>query len=299
MTTRRETSLAVVATVGAAVLWGTSFSNNDLGLAAVAPVTFVVFRFAIAGALVLGVVAALRRFSTAPLRSAFFWILSAVNALGFILQYEGQALTTPARTALLVNTSAFTVALIERFVLGRPLGLGRWLAIGGGIVGLVVLVTGGDAATLSGGQLVGDLFVAGSGLLWAVYFVMNARAAQKQDPLLVTGWTFALSALLAAPFLFFDDAPLVVESAFGWWTVLYAGVVTTALAYGLWTFGLRHLRPSASAVLILVEILVASLVSIALGRETFGVAEVVGASILVASVVWMSVLEERASSAAS
>lgn len=293
---KKGTTLGVAATVTAAAVWGTSFSVNDIGLHSVGPITFVVLRFAIAGVVVLAAALAMGRFSAAPARSLWFWGLALANALGFVLQYLGQQRTTPARTALLVNTSAFTVALLERFVLGRPLSAARWLLIAAGSVGAGILVVGGSTDALAGGQLWGDLLVAMSGLLWAVYFILNARAVERYDAVAVSGWTFALSALIAAPLLFLDASPLQVAPG-GGWAVLYTGLATTALAYGLWTFGLKHLRPSASAVLLLVEILVASIVSLALHRETFGLVEIAGAVILVGAVVGMTLVEERAGDA--
>lgn len=291
---RRET--AVAATLLAAVLWGTSFSVNDTGLRYVHPGAFVVLRFALAGLVVLGVAALARRLDWSLVRSPFLWGLAAMNALGFLLQYEGQTLTTPARTALFVNTSAFAVALLERFVLKQRLGLGRVLAIVAGVGGAALLVVGNDPwRTLTDVRLVGDLLTLGSGLAWSVYFVMNDRAVQKHDPLSVTAWTFTLSALVLLPALLLDPEP-PRWSLPGAGAVLYAGLVTTALAYGLWTFGLRGIRPTTSAVLLLVEILVASLVSLALGRESFGLVELAGAALLVGAVLAMSFMPARAAS---
>jgi DME family drug/metabolite transporter len=286
-------ALAIGATLLAATLWGTSFSVNDRGLAFVGPAAFVVLRFALAGALVLGVALAAKRLDASLLRAPILWAMAAANAAAFLLQYVGQTMTTPARTALFVNTSAFTVALIERFVLGARLGWARALFILAGSLGAGLLIVGEDAGQLLvGDRWLGDVLVLASGLLWAVYFILNDRAAQRWEPLSVTGWTFALTALLAAPALLLDPRPLA-WSPEGALTVVYAGIATTAIAYGLWTFGLRGIRPSASAVLLLWEILVATLVSIALARESFGWTDVAGAALLVGAVLGMSLVAAR------
>ena len=288
-----DPALAVGATLLAATVWGTSFSVNDRGLAYVGPAAFVVLRFAIGGALVLGIALVARRLDAGLLRSPLVWALGATNALGFLLQYVGQTMTTPARTALFVNTSAFAVALIERYVLGARLGWRRALAIVVGVTGAGLLIVGGSPQELLvGDRILGDLLTLASGLAWSAYFVLNDRAVARHDPLSVTAWTFALSALLALPALLLDPRPLA-WSPQGALAVLYAGVATTALAYGLWSYGLRGIRPSASALLLLVEILVASIVSLALGRETFGAVELVGAALLVGAVVGMSLVAAR------
>lgn len=292
--TRRSAGLAIAATLGSAVLWGSSFSVNDAGLRSVGPATFAFLRFALAGVVVLAVAAAAGRFRIGPARRASFWLLAGANALGFLLQYFAQTLTTPARTALFVNSTAFSVALFELVFFRRRLGWPRALAILVGTAGAALLVAGGDPRrALAGGRALGDVLALASGTAWAAYFVANQRALERDDPLLVTGWTFALSAAWLLPALALDAAPLRVATAGGALAVLYAGLFTTALAYGLWSFGLRRLRASASAVLLLVEILVAALVSLALGRESFGAVDAAGAALLVAAVVAMGVIAER------
>lgn len=280
---------AIGATLLAAVLWGTSFSVNDYGLAFVGPATFAMLRFALAGALFLGVLAWAKRLDMSLPRRPWFWLLAAMNALGFLLQYLGQTFTTPARTALFVNTSAFAVAVLERFVYKLRIGPARGAAIMAGVAGAALLVTGGDPSRLEGGRLVGDLLTLAGGLAWSVYFVMNRKAVGEADTWSVLAWTFALTALLLAPATLLDAAPLAVAQQ-AWAPIVWAGVVTTAGAYGLWAWGLVRIRATTSAVLLLVEILVAAVVSVSLGRESFGAWEAAGALLLVAAVVAMSTL---------
>lgn len=281
---------AVAATLLAAVLWGTSFHVNDVGLAHVGPATFATLRFGLAAVAALLAALLLGRLDAAILRSPWFWLLCAFNATGFLLQYVGQTLTTPARTALFVNTSAFAIALLERAVYGTPIGRTRALAMLLGVGGAALLITGGDLSTLQGGRLVGDLIVLLAGFAWAAFFVMNRKVVREGDPLNATAWTFALTSLLLVPTLLLDPAPLQTNAQ-GGLAILYAGLVTTALAFGLWAWGLTRIGATASAVLLLVEILVASLLSALLGRETFGTVELVGAAMLVGAVVGMSLVE--------
>jgi drug/metabolite transporter (DMT)-like permease len=300
--TRPGTRAGIAATVLAAIMWGSSFSVNDLGLGHMGPGAFVLLRFTIAAVVTLGILwivkgrtgrsMALVRGTSAGGPPFWFWALCAANAAAFLLQYAAQTMTTPARTALFVNTSAFTVALIERVFFSMRLGPKRWLAIGLGFVGASVLIVGADQAAIARGRLLGDVLAMLAGFVWAIYFVANDRAVERVDPINLTAWTFAGTALLliAAPLLdpWLARAPTAGLDATAWLAILYSGIVTTALAFGLWTYGLTRIRASISAVLLMVEILVASLVSIALGRESFGWVELVGAALLVGAVVLAS-----------
>lgn len=290
---RDRAAAGIAATVLAAILWGSSFSINDIGLGHMGPGTFVLLRFTVAAVVTLAALAFFRGFDASLLRRRWFWGLCAANAAAFLLQYAAQTMTTPARTALFVNTSAFTVALIERVFFSMRIGPRRWVAIGVGFVGASVLLVGADLGALAPrGRLVGDVLAMLAGLVWAVFFVANDRAVERADPIHLTAWTFAGTAILlaAAPLLdpWLSRAPTTGLDRTALLAVLYSGVVTTALAFGLWTYGLTRIRASVSAVLLMVEILVASLVSIALGRESFGIVELVGAVLLVGAVVLAS-----------
>jgi DME family drug/metabolite transporter len=135
---------------------------------------------------------------------------------------------------------------------------------------------------------VGDVLAMLAGFVWALYFVYNDRAVEREDPIHLTAWTFAGTALIlvAAPLLdpWLSRAPTSGIDATGAMAIVYSGIVTTALAFGLWAYGLTRIRASISAVLLMVEILVASLISIALGRETFGWVELVGAGLLIGAI---------------
>ena len=284
----RTPAAGIAATLAAAILWGSSFSINDIGLTYVGPGLFALLRFALAGIAAVGLLAILGRANLNLVRQRWFWALCAVNALAFLLQYVGQTLTTPARTALFVNTSAFTVALIERVLYHMRMGPARWIAITLGFLGASILIVGGDPRNITGGRLTGDILALIAGFVWAIYFVMNDRAVARENPIHLAAWTFAGTAtlLLAAPLL----DPWLARDHTTWTPqgipiLLYSGIVTTALAFGLWTYGLTRVRASISAVLLMVEILVASLISVALGRETFGLVELAGAALLVAAVM--------------
>lgn len=290
----RAIHLSVAATLVAAFLWGTSFIVNDEGLQHVEPATFATLRFVIAGVIGLAVMAATRNMRWPLLRNKWLWGMAAANAAAYLLQYAAQSSTTPARTALLVNVSAFVVAVLERFVFKERLGWPRIVALCVGVAGAnFLIVGGGDAA---GGQLTGDLLALASGMAWAGYFVVNRQVLLKTNDLVgVTSWTFALTALVLLPSLFLDERPLQAD-ALGWAAIFYAGVVTTAVAFALWAYGLRKITATASSVLLLFEILVATALSFAIGRESFTLVDGVGALLLVAALVGMTVIVEKSPS---
>lgn len=284
-----------LATLLAALIWGLSFVVNDVGLAFVGPLTFASSRFLLAGALVLPVLAWRGRLRSGRLlRSPWLWGLAVVSAATYVLQYESQTITTPARAALFGNFGILAVPLMERALFRERLGVARVAALVVGVLGATLLVAGRD---LGSGTLVGDLLAVGSGVAWGLYIVLNRKTLHDEDPVSVVAWTFALTGLLLAPGMLLPGggAP---TGALGWAAIAYSALFSTTLAYALFAYGQRTLTATTSAVLILFEILVASTLSLAIGRETFGVLDLLGAALMVGAIVAVSAIPSPASESA-
>ena len=103
---------AVLATVAAGLLWGSSFAVVKIGLRSIDPFWFVFLRFAAASVLVILIVALTGRTHRvlALLRNPLVLWLGVTNAAGFVFQFKGQTMTTAANAALLINASTLFVA---------------------------------------------------------------------------------------------------------------------------------------------------------------------------------------------
>lgn len=291
---RPSRAVAVGATLGAAMLWGTSFSVNDAGLRVVDPYTFVFLRFAIAAVALLAFAAATGGADWSLARSRPLWVLGALNAAGFLGQYAGQCWTTPARTALFVNSNVFLVAALSALVFRERFGRGKALAVAGAFLGVVLLSLQQGQEGACGAAWWGDALVFAGAVAWAGYIVLNRKAMIAEGSRLVTvlAWTFATTTAWLAPFLLLSDTPLAVPFPDGW-PVLYSAIVTTVLTYVLWSYGLRGISATASAVIILSEVLVAVAITLALERETFTAASALGGAVLFASIAYVSVTQAR------
>jgi drug/metabolite transporter (DMT)-like permease len=141
------------------VLWGTSFVAMKVGLGYVDPYSFAFLRLLLAFVFSVVLLRSGQRPRVDMLRDWRVWALGVLNGGGFILQYVGIALTTATRTAPLTQSNVVVTALVSWRLLGEPMGLTNFIALPLAILGVFLLVTGGDLSTLSGGQAAGDLLV--------------------------------------------------------------------------------------------------------------------------------------------
>ena len=287
-----EASEAVLATAVAAALWGTSFPAVSLGLeGGIDPTTFVLLRFAIAAPIMLIVAFALGRDIMGVFRTRAAWVLGLLNTVGFLCQFIGQQYTGASVAALLVNLSVVLAAAGGAVFLKERLGRVKVLGVSLAFAGTALIATGGDPGTITGGELLGDVLFLVSAASWAAYIVYAKKKTEESrlDPLTLAACIVGATVVFVLPvaLLVGLKAPGQVSlEAIG-----YTAVFNTAIPFVLYQQGLRYLTAASSAILLMLEIVVALFVSAAFFGETMGAVAWVGAAVVLASVLLVSGVE--------
>jgi len=283
---------AVVATLGAGFLWGSSFVVVKIGLSDLDPYWFVFLRFSAAAvvALAAAVVARKGPETLRLLRHPLVVWLGVSNAAGFVLQFNGQTSTTAGKAALLVNANTIFVAVASWFVLRERLGPLKTLGVVLGMAGVFLVTTGGRTTLVGGPVAAGDLFVLGAAVVWTLFVLLDKR--------LVAAHNVDIRALSAAMLVVTAVASLPPALLFAWgraphwsldlWPVAYTAVLCTVIPFALWTWGMKFISATASSVILLVEVVFAmALAALILGeRQPAGAlwgGALIGIAVLLAS----------------
>jgi drug/metabolite transporter (DMT)-like permease len=225
------------------------------------------------------------------LRDWRIWVLGILNAGGFILQYVGISYTTATRTALITNSNVAFTAVLSWGLYHEPMGLGNLLALPLSVSGVFLLVTGGDLGTLSGGQVIGDLLVLLAGLVWSVFLVLNKDVASRKstNASQMVAWVMLVTAIAIAPAAFLlGDVTSVAVPCEGWGAVAYTAVLCTAVPYWLFTKAQRFVSATLSALVLLIEVVVAIVSSALILGEQFAIGGGLGAVLVCASILLAS-----------
>jgi drug/metabolite transporter (DMT)-like permease len=292
---RSKASVAIALTAVSALLWGTSFPVISLAISGgLSPFLFVFVRFAIAAPVMLTATALARRNVTRLLASREVWALGFLNAVGFLCQFVGQKYTAASVAALLINLSVVMAAVGGAVFLRERIGRLGVVGVALALAGTAMVATGGDLASLSGGKLLGDTLYLVAAVVWAGYIVYAKKKTDERslDPLSFASCIVAATAifLIPAALVSWPSAPVSVAS---WEAIGYTVVFNTALPFVLYQAGLRHITASLSAVVLMLEILVAVLISVIFLGETFTVISGAGAVAVLASILMVSRPEVR------
>ncbi len=165
------------------------------------------------------------------------------------------------------------------------------------LVGLVLCATAGPGSRAPGGDPgLGLLLAVASGATYAATTVLGHRLAQRVDPVALTTCATATGAVVLLPFLAVAAAthePTHPSGAASWALLVYLGVATMALSYGLLYAGLRTTSGSAATVATLVEPVSAALLAALLLGERLSWPALLGGALILAAVVALRPSEER------
>ena len=206
--------------------------------------------------------------------------IGILTGLGLALYASGLIYSSVVRATLLFYLTPVWATLIGLFWLGERASWQRWAAIGAGLGGLLLLVSGGGSVPLN----VGDLFALLSGVFWA----LGAAMIKRYDQVPLAGMTMF-------QFLITGLAAVILIQAAGIAEVPALDLLTAALpAAGLMSllaflpavillfWAQKFLFPGRVGLLMMSEVLTAVLTaSLFLPEERLSAVEWAGAALIV------------------
>jgi drug/metabolite transporter, DME family len=136
--------------------------------------------------------------------------------------------------------------------------------------------------------LLGAVFSVVSAVTYAAMIICGRFLAADYHPLQVTAATFGAGTLVLI-LVNLASGIVLVHTAQGWLLVLYLGLVPTAFAYWLFQKGLRSVSATAASIVSMIDPVVAAALAWALFGERLAVTGLVGAGLLILSIILLSV----------
>lgn len=254
-------SLANCLMLLAALIWGTTFVAQQLGMQNVGPLTYTGIRFLIGALVVMPLAWREYRQLTGrgvriDRRDLLAWVgLGALLFGGAIFQQIGMLTTTVTNAGFLTALYVPLVPLLAWIVHRQRPHLSVWPAAFGSFVG-TFLLSGGQFAALTAG----DLWVIASAVFWAAHVLWVGRvAAKKGAPILVAFTQFLICGLLASGAALFGESLSASGLHAALPAILYGGLLSVGVGFTLQVLAQRHTRAADAAILLSSETLFAAL----------------------------------------
>ncbi len=214
-------------------------------------------------------------------RKSIFYIVSAGAVLfaGSALQQAGLKFTTAANAAFITTLYVVIVPIILVAFFKAKVGWVAWLAAGIAIAGSLLLSTAGTLHLASG-----DSLEMAASIMWAMDVILVGRAV-KHVPVMTfsVGHYFVAGVLnlLVGAWLPHPFAGLSI----GWWTIVYIGVLSTAVGYTLQAIGQKYAPPTDASILLSMEAVFAAVAGFIFLGEIMLPVQLAGCGLILGAVV--------------
>ncbi len=271
--------LAITGLVTVTIIWGGGFVASDMALESLRPFQIMAIRFLMASALMgAASIRELKGINFKELQAGI--LMGTALFVGFAFQIVGLQYTTPSKNAFLTALNVVMVPFISFILLRKKISrksiAGAAMAIVG--VGLLSLeknmsLSMGDALTL----------VCAVGFAFQIFF--TSEFVKKYRAVVLNFIQMLTAVLLSAICLFlFGETDFHVTPQ-GWLSVLYLGVVSTALCYLLQTASQKYVDETKAAIILSMESVFGTLFSILILHEQVTLRMVCGCVIILAAVI--------------
>ena len=289
----------------AGVLWGT----GGLGVQLIrrhepmSVLTISAWRMLLAAVVLVAAVLALRQAgSVRALVRAHPWRAVAVGTGTALYQacYFGSvvAIGVTVSTVVSLGLAPVLLTVLDAVRSRRRPATSRLLVLLAALTGLLLVSATSGTGTNGPRPALGVLLALGSGTAYAVATDLGRPLAQVAGPLALTTTTTTVGTLFLLPFgLLAALGPdrLVTTDPAAVSGLVYLGVMTMALAYGLLYAGLRTTTGSSAVIATLLEPVTAALAAALVLDERLGVPGVAGTLLILAAVAGLGSAEEPVS----
>lgn len=271
--------LAIFGLILVTIIWGGGFVASDMALESLKPFQIMTIRFFLATVILGGIsLPRMKEIKKEEVRAGFF--MGCALFAGFALQIIALQYTTPSKNAFLTATNVVIVPFIAFLVYKKKVSMN-------GIVGAVMAIVGVGVLSIEKGFSMGagDLLTLLGAVGFAFQIFLTGEFAPRYRVMVLNFVQMATAFLLSAVFLGLSGQIHLQITSKGLFSVLYLGIVSTAITYLLQTNCQRYVDETKAAIILSMESVFGTLFSVILLHESITTRMVVGCFIILAAVL--------------
>jgi drug/metabolite transporter (DMT)-like permease len=283
----RTTRLALFA--AAAILpWGASFMVNKWVLRELGPATLSLYRWALASGLYLAYLLATKRmrpmWESLRRKPLVFFVLGLLCLpVPYLAQNYALKFTSVINVSVLLDLDPAFIVVMGVILLHERVTRLQAFGVAVAVAGTVVITASGDALSLTSKDVVGNLLSLLAAGSFSLYTIVIKTSAREFDAVTSSVLPTLLGTALLVP-------PAIVEGLtwpahpLTWASIVFLGVLCSAVATLAWVIVVRELDASKSAPLVFLIPVVAGVLAITLLGERPTAQTLLGAALILGGV---------------
>lgn len=271
----------------AAIIWGSAFIFQKMGMEYIGPMTFTFFRFAIGALCMVPVMLVSDRMKKEkPMTLTYRPLVAGGIVIGIsnfaasAFQQLGIVYTTAGKAGFITATDVVMVPLILVFM-HRKVDRLTWLGVAAAMIGMYLLCMKDGITSMQKGEIL----CLGGAAGYAAQIILIDRYAPRVDALKLAFYEFAVTAVLA-----FIAAVIFEEIAIGpviscIIPILYTAVLEVCVAFSLQMVGQKYVPAPVATITMALESVFAAVSGALFLNEVMSGREIWGCIILFAALV--------------
>ena len=273
----------------AASMWGGSYVVSKYIMDSIPPITLVWFRYVIALAILAVFVLLkerhkLRSYKWTKVSIRYVFLIGFIGYfLSIILQFIGTNLADAHTGSLITSATPAFMTIFAFWVLKETLTMRKIVALIMALCGLFIVVGTGHSGQ---SYMVGGMILIGAAATWALMSIYARLAAEYISVLVITTCAIFIALLCTTPFMLYEITQNNVEiNIQGLWSILYLGIIATALAFFLWNKGLELVEASVGSLFFFFQPLVGVIMGGIFLGEQLTIQFAIGAICIICAVI--------------
>lgn len=253
------------ALIATTLIWGTSFVVFKSALEDITPLWVLAIRFG--GAALIMLLAAIPKLKELDKNYVIGGaVMGLCLAAAYTLQTYGLVYTTPGKNAFLTATYCILVPFLCWLLFKKKPDRYNVSAAVICLVGMGFVCLNDDLSVN-----LGDMLTVSCGLFFGLHIIATSHYVECRNVLLLTMLQFAVAGALCLVFaMLFEPRPANIPGS-SWVSIAYLTVVCTGVCFFLQTVGQKYTPPSAVAVIMTLESVFGTALSIIMGQENITV----------------------------
>ena len=233
-----------------------------------------------------------------PLKDIFLLFCASIFSLVLnqLPYFVGLSITSPIDASIVVTMLPIITMILAAVFIKEPITLMKAIGVIVGLSGALLLVLTSKHTHVGESNFWGNLIVFSAVFAFAIYLTAFKKLIMRYSPITVMKWMFLFGTIMCFPFC----RQSIIDTNFEMLTTStylkmgFVVVLGTFFTYMLIPIGQKVLRPTTFSMYNYLQPIVASMVAVAIGMDTFGYEKALSAVLVFSGVYIVTQSKSRA-----
>lgn len=226
------------------------------------------------GMLLFWSVSAFTKKEKVPAKDILLLFFASLFALIFnqLPYFVGLSMTSPIDASIVVTMLPILTMILAAIIIKEPITLMKAIGVLVGASGALLLVFNSHTVHVGKSNFLGNLIVFGAVTSFAIYLTVFKNLINRYSSVTIMKWMFLFGTIVCFPFCYHPlmQTNFTLLTPATYWRIGYIVIFATFLGYLFLPIGQKVLRPTTLSMYNYVQPIMASLVAVFIGIDTFG-----------------------------